>query len=658
MYLVPRKLKYLGAIPLDLPLSKNTVMKIVLCLALLLCTAPCFPQKEYSILSIPMEYTENANSVVLEESVIVDVTDIEKRKIKKRIVLAVLNKMGDHALSLAEYYDDNSRIKKIDAWIYDAFGKEKHRYKKKHFGDISRTGFNMYSDDRVMFLNYTPTSYPYIAVFESETESGDTAFIPSWKPIGGYTQSVLSSEYRIRFDPANKPRYHKQNLDGYNISISEMPDELIFTASNLKSVKYEEQSPIIQKIIPMVRVALDRFTLKGTRGTASSWAEFGTWMEKSLLDDVQEIPEATVERVRMLVANEPTNEAKARKIYQYVQNKVRYISIQIGIGGWQPMPAREVDQLSYGDCKALTNYTKVLLDAVGVPSYYTILYGDRRRLDLLEDFASIQGDHVILGIPDGDEVTWLECTSQDTPYGFIAGTTDDRQVLAITPEGGKIMHTKKYRAAESLQHNEITILLDVEGNASAEFEGVSFGVQYGHKFMLPKKKKEDLENFYKNRWSNINGFEIESIDHINDREKIAFTENLKLKIPRAANAVGEDFLFTPNLFNQNTYIPPRIIDRKQDLAIERGYVDIDTVIVKIPAEFSISGLPEPTVLKSEFGEYEINFEQLPDSSLRYTRKLQINSGEFPPSEYEKYREFRRSTSRLDKTKILLKNNIQ
>ncbi len=55
-----------------------------------------------------------------------------------------------------------------------------------------------------------------------------------------------------------------------------------------------------------------------------------------------------------------------------MQDKTRYISVQIGIGGWKPMLADDVNKLGYGDCKGLTNYTKALLEAVDVPSYYTL----------------------------------------------------------------------------------------------------------------------------------------------------------------------------------------------------------------------------------------------------------------------------------------------
>lgn len=633
-------------------------MRSIFCLAFLLYSIPYFAQEEYSILSIPKELIVKSNSVVLDELVEVDVTNIAKMKVTKKRVIAVLNKQGDNDPNLYEFYSKNSRVKKIEAKVYDAFGKQANHFKKRYFTDVSRTGNDMYVDSRVLYLNYTPTKYPYIVVFESETESGDSAFIDSWVPINGYAESTQKSVFKIKFDPTNKPRYKSQNLEGYDISIEETPDEIIFSASNLKAIRYEEHSPIGSKIFPNIKVALDNFYLKGTLGSAQNWNQFGKWMEKDLLSDVREVPEGTLARVRSLVANETTNEGKARKIYQFVQDKVRYISVQIGIGGWKPMPASEVDKLSYGDCKALTNYTKALLDAVGVPSYYTILYGDRSKWDIMEDFASIQGNHVILGVPDGDEITWLECTSQDAPYGYIGSFTDDRNVLILTPEGGKIVRTKIYEAAESTQKNIVTVKVSPDGSVAANFSSVSRGIQYENKYLLPKKKAEEVDSYYKNRWSHINGFSIADISFNDDKEGIAFTETMKIHIPSYANAVGSDYLFSPNIFNQNSYIPPRVLDRNQKLYIGHSYVDVDTAEIEIPENFIIEAIPEPTVLETQFGKYEIDFTKTAENKLQYTRKIQIEKGEYPPSEYDNYRDFLRTIARLDKTKILLKQNIQ
>ena len=322
------------------------------------------------------------------------------------------------------------------------------------------------------------------------------------------------------------------------------------------------------------------------------------------------------------------------------------------------MLASDVDKLSYGDCKALTNYTKTLLDAVGVPSYYTVVYGDKMKWDIMEDFSSLQGNHVILGIPDNDEITWLECTSQDTPYGYIGKFTNDRDVLIITPEGGKITHTKVYETEENTQENIAKVKVDANGNVTATLKSISKGLQYDDKYMLPKEKQDDIDQHYKKKWNYINGFSLTDIKLDNNREEVIFTEELTLNIPNYANPVSNDYLFCANIFSQNQYIPPRIDTRKQNLYIGNGYVHIDTVTVEVPENFDIDGLPDETILETKFGKYQINFNITSDNNLVYNRKMILNKGEYPPSEYENFRDFLRSIARLDKTKILLKQNVQ
>ena len=60
------------------------------------------------------------------------------------------------------------------------------------------------------------------------------------------------------------------------------------------------------------------------------------------------------------MVNETDPIEKAKIVYKYMQEKTRYISVQVGIGGFKPMLAKDVDRLGYGDCKALSNYTKAL----------------------------------------------------------------------------------------------------------------------------------------------------------------------------------------------------------------------------------------------------------------------------------------------------------
>ena len=161
-----------------------------------------------------------------------------------------------------------------------------------------------------------------------------------------------------------------------------------------------------------------------------------------------------------------------------MQKKSRYVNIAVGIGGWKPMLASDVDRLGYGDCKALSNYTRALLEVVDVPSYNTILYGNRYKSDIQSDFVSMQGNHMILAIPHGNHYTWLECTSQDDPFGYQGTFTDDRNVLIIKPEGGEIVRTKIYEDVGNTQKDKGSYTIDENGHFSASVIISSEGSQY------------------------------------------------------------------------------------------------------------------------------------------------------------------------------------
>lgn len=629
------------------------IRNYVFYLFLLLCSQ-LFAQKTYTLPSYPKELATKSNRILIEEIIETDVTNINKISVKKRQVWLVLNKTGHRATNLYEFYDDNSRIKSIRAQYYDSQGERiGFLRKKKDFQDRAHTAENLYTDWRIVSAVYHPTSYPYVVVFESETESGDTAFINRWAPLSGYASSTYKSTYKIKFDSKNKVRYKPMNFDEFNISVKETPEELIFTAENLPALQYEEYSPYFTAIFPRAYFALDHFMLKGKQGTATSWKSFGKWMEEELLGDVKEIPKHTVQRVKNLVANEKTNEAKARKIYQYLQDKVRYVSVQIGIGGWKPMPAMEVDKLSYGDCKALTNYTKVLLDALGIPSYYTVLYADSNTIDIHEDFVSFQGNHVILGIPDGDKITWLECTSQETPYGFIGSVSHNRNVLMLTPEGGEIVKTKTYAAEENLQTTVAQVQVSKTGKITASVSRESYGLQYETKFRLPRLKTADVETFYKNEWSHINRFLISDVSFDNNREAVVFKENLKIETDSYVKPVSEGFLLIPNIFNRRLHVPPQIQNRKNPFEIAYGYIDEDTLEIRLPQGMRIRSVSDSVSLKTKFGSYEVEFEQVSPDLLVYRRTLKIQNGSFPAEEYINFREFIRNINRLDNELFVL-----
>jgi hypothetical protein len=188
--------------------------------------------------------------------------------------------------------------------------------------------------------------------------------------------------------------------------------------------------------------------------------------------------------------------------------------------------------------------------------------------------------------------------------------TDDRDALIITPEGGKIVRTKKYSFEENLQENSGTITLDDEGGISSNFQVISKGLQYDPKYLLEKETYSDLKTAYKQRWSYINGINVEDAKLENDKINVVLTEKLRVMASNYATSVGDDWLFCVNVFNQSQYIPPRINDRKQDLFIPSGYTDVDRFMLQLPENRSFETLPTNKLIENKFGSYSITFKEI------------------------------------------------
>ncbi len=129
--------------------------------------------------------------------------------------------------------------------------------------------------------------------------------------------------------------------------------------------KTEPNSPLGLQSLPVLSITPTTFEVEGYKGEMNSWEALGKW-QLLLNAGREELPAETQAKVRELVANIPSKEAKIKVLYEYMQSRTRYVGIQLGIGGWQPFPASKVDSKGYGDCKALSNYMKALLNVVGI----------------------------------------------------------------------------------------------------------------------------------------------------------------------------------------------------------------------------------------------------------------------------------------------------
>ncbi|TWO33381.1 DUF3857 domain-containing protein [Seonamhaeicola sediminis] len=629
-------------------------MRVKLFTSFLLVTLSVFSQNNIS-LTIPNNLKENANAVIREHSIDVTLRSSSDMHVVQKRVVTVLNKQGNDHIDAYLYYDDNKRIISLEAIVFDAFGRQIKKIKKKDFKDVSAVdGGTLYSDSRVKYLEYTPISYPYTIEISCEYVDKNTAFIESFYPLNDYYLSVQKSSYSLSFPSDIKVRTKKRNFENVNLEEVVLENYLSFKVKDIEAIKPEDFSPSLSAIAPRVLVASNEFTLEGVSAHVENWEDFGKWMYHDLIKDTQDLPQSTLKEIKSLVNGAKSDLEKAKIVYQYVQDKVRYISVQVGIGGWKPFNVSKVDELGYGDCKALTNYTMALLKAVGIDSHFTVLYARSSQRSMENDFASMQGNHAILNIPqENGEDIWLECTSQKLPFGFIGDFTDDRDVLVITPEGGKIEHTKKYKVDESLQSIKGVCNISNEGAIKAKVTVISKGIQYDDKYLLETETSRDLDMHYKEHWGYINGLSIDDMEIINDRDNIEFIENISFNALNYSKIVGDRMLLTLNALNRNRHIPDRYRSRKLPLQIKRGFKDIDSVEIKLPSDYKIESKPENVLIENKYGSYKMELNIKDENTLVYNREFIITDGYFPKEDYEGFRDFYKEVSKQDNAKIAL-----
>jgi hypothetical protein len=593
-----------------------------------------------TIANIPPELLINSNSIVRNEEIIIEIKSVDKFTISTKKVVTVFNSLGDDHSFAREYYDDQRNIKDQRALIYDASGNVIRKYKEKDFEDVSAVSSNdLFSDNRYSYLRYIPVKYPYTIEYSSEVVSVNTVFVNPWFPVGDYFQSVQNSSYRIN-NPLNLAiRVSEKNLNDYIKSDKEGSD-LFYSAQNIPGAIPEVLSPAFYEIFPMVRIALNDFSLVGVEGSAENWLEFGQWQYDNLLSEEHEISAKTLSDISRLTKDLNDEIEKARVIYEYVQNKTRYISVQLGIGGWVPMAAKDVDALGYGDCKALTNYTRALLKSQDIDSYYTVVFAGEQNRDIDSEFASMQGNHIILNIPRKDqEDIWLECTSQTIPFNYLGDFTDNRNVMLMTPEGGQIVKTKKYSIKENLVETNSEIVLKSNGDFSGVLEKRSEGVMYGNIYGLKDLTDKDQKHYYKKQFWKLKNLEIDKISFENDKRDQKFTERLEIKGTNFGIPAGNKILVPLNIYDLPVENTPRYIPRKLPLNILRGKTFIDHSKIIIPEGYKIETIPDPFLTENEFGSFQFVPGTNSNNELIITRTYILKDGTWEKGSYENFKKF-------------------
>ncbi|MCF2503672.1 DUF3857 and transglutaminase domain-containing protein [Dyadobacter sp. CY107] len=620
-------------------------------------------QGEFDVTKISPELNAGANAVIRMDEDIFEVVSKAEARHKKRTVVTILNESGE-----AEYgqlmvgYDKFTKINDISGNLYDATGKLQKKLKNADITDYGYGGGgDNITDARIKLADFGKKSYsyPYTVEFIYETKEKNMMFYPRWMPLSDSKTAVERAQFTIKTPAGFKFRYKEYNgIKAVQKSRGDDGSDIYtWTVEKYAVPVTTDFYPLpLMDYTPMVMAAPSDFEVQDYQGNFNSWDDFGKFYH-TLNAGRDVLPPATVTEIKSLIANAKTDREKVEKIYKWMQGRSRYVSIQLGIGGWQTIDAMTVAHKGYGDCKALSNFTVAALRQAGIPAYVALIKaGDEAFMK--PDFPSSQFNHVIACAVVAKDTMWLECTSQTTTPNFMGTFTGSRHALLITPEGGKLVPTPVYKSYQNTRKSRANVNLDEGGNGQVEVQTLYAGLQQeSRNSVFHNGNKEEQRKWLMNH-INLPSLDLQRFELMEGREtEPTMTEKLSLNVRNCATKTGTRLFIKPTLLSR-PFDLPATTERTTDFYLPGSvydFTDSDTVSYVIPANYKLETTLPSVQIKSVFGTYESK-TVLENNKLVCARKVVMNGGRYNAKDFPAWIDFLKKVRKADRAQVVFVEN--
>ncbi len=399
-------------------------------------------------------------ATVLEKTIAVNV--LPDGRVRERVTMKLrLETAGD--LEAWTYYpvylDQNRRLESFEAWVVQGGRREKVGRKRQDRVEYSGDGTAMSSH------------YFHVVEFPGLREGTmlEIAHVVEIDPYFASDQIDLLGEdpiTRLEVTVRGAPRWR---LDGpaLDLEVEELEHGVVVRGRDLAAIDRPELAARGAARAPVLRYAW---------GREQSWRDVGRWY-RDLLAGLPRHAQPVRRLAAELAAGEQAPRQRLEAVLAFLRRKVRYVAVQVGIGGYRPSAPEAVLSRKWGDCKDKSLLLVDLLDEIGIEARPAlILSAADRRID--PDFPSpAQFNHLIVAVPqdaveisDGDPVAggylFLDPTQTHGGARWLHPGVQDQDALVITPEGGVLVRTP------TLPRHELRVLgVDVEISEAGDARG-------------------------------------------------------------------------------------------------------------------------------------------------------------------------------------------
>ncbi len=583
---------------------------------------------------------------ITSKETVYQILDEKSALINDHYTITINSEKGKPFAVYRNYSDQFRKITQVNITIFDSNGNKVKKLNQSNGHEFGFSPSNEIDDGKVLVIDPEYQNYPFTMKVESKIKLNGFLSLPTWLPQYYFHLTVNHASLKVI-----APENIKLNILSNHIEESSVVEngrvirtyEVLNLPSQDEKVRYQDFYDECAKVM----IAPSQFQMDGTKGGNDSWTQFGDWF-LSLNNKPYKLQESTKQYIHKIESKEKKEIIK--HLYAHMQDKTRYVSIQLGIGGFKSMSAWEVEKLGYGDCKALTTYMKSLLDYAGISSNYVLVRAGRDVPDVIKNFPSSQFNHVYLGVPLEGDTIFLECTNQNLPAGHTGSFTDDRNVLWVAEGNSQIIRSRIYTKEENIKKSVAEMKLSSNGDAVVDMKIKSGGVFFDE-LLRYKISKEDQIELYNQSLFDYDDFTITDFNYLHKyRDQPVFEKSYSLKINGFGKKVGDRIILPA--------IPLKSIDNyidfdelKRYASVKRGFTILDQVTLKMDDNFWVEKAMD-TVIESPIGKIEVLVE-FDGKNLVMKRKLSIEKGQYVDDKYSLFQEFRDKVKKLERNKIVL-----
>lgn len=610
-----------------------------------------------------------ADAVILYRETVLTVTPNGKIKRLDRQVSKILRPDGVNQVKPRFYYGPKNPITDLHGWSIPPDGKD-YEVKERDAidsADIDVEGGELVTDLRMKVLAIPGAQVGTIVGYEVEQELRPEFLSDEWE-----VQDIIPiGEEHFTLALPTGWSYESRWLNHDNEAPRSLgPSQWVWVLNQVAPVKLEPLMPPWSGIA--ARMVLSISPPGGQRSGFSTWNDIGLWYGR-LVNDRRATSPAIRQKVVELTANATTPLAKIQAIAKFMQTEMRYVAIELGIGGHQPHLAADIFAHRYGDCKDNATLLSTMLKEIGVESYYAIINTERGAVSANTP-PNLQFNHAILAVvlPPGEgaelpaqmlskkwgRVLFFDPTDSLTPFGALRGELQANFALLVGQDGGELVQLPQLAPELSGVTRTATMELDEAGTLKGKVNEVHRGghaAQQRAQLRAAAIDTDRIRPIEKLAGASLANFRViqASISNLH-AEALPFEWHYSLEVANYSKTAGELLLLRPRLLgNEAAGFLERPEARVQPVEFDEPERDVDTFEIQVPVGYAVDELPPATDIEDGFASYHSKTE-FSGRTLKYSRTLEIRQLSVPPAKADELKLFYRKIAEDERSSAVLK----